>query len=491
MSLPFASRAPDSAYDFTYAPAAAPARRLRLAGMGLAGLLLLGLAGAGARGWLAEWAPPEDPAVATATLSVASEPPGATIVLDGRARGRTPATLRVTPGPHRLALQRDDAIGASRQVEVPPAGSALSETHWRRQPDVLRLRPTYPGASIAAASFLRDGRVALALALPPGDERQAWLFDPTTTAWTRVGPRAARTALAVAPDGGQVAFLSPAAETAGERARVDTLWLIDAAGGAPTPRYTLPAEAPNERLADVTWAPDGAHLLLAVRVQVPGGPARTRLLWLDRADGAPRELVLLPSEVVPGSAAWSPDGARLALLARTDRAVALCLLDVDAGAAFRYLADVERSAFAAPLPFPPVAWSPDGRQLLYAAPSTGGSGGWPFQGGPTAGLFRVDLDRPAPERLGEAQGRAPVWRSDGTILTLARSEGERLAVRTVAPDGGSTQDVAALPLRAGGQYAARWEAAHARALIATRGGDGAAGETAYWLVRFAWPEGRR
>ena len=48
------------------------------------------------------------------------------------------------------------------------------------------------------------------------------------------------------------------------------------------------------------------------------------------------KVVELPSEVVPGSYAWSPEGHRAAFLTRSGTLTALCLIDADAD--FRYLA---------------------------------------------------------------------------------------------------------------------------------------------------------
>jgi PEGA domain len=51
-----------------------------------------------------------------APLRIDSTPPGATIVVDGRERGRTPATVGVTPGGHELLLRRDGALNGRRRV---------------------------------------------------------------------------------------------------------------------------------------------------------------------------------------------------------------------------------------------------------------------------------------------------------------------------------------------------------------------------------------
>src|SRR4051794_34325127 len=42
---------------------------------------------------------------ASATLLVGSTPPGAAVFVDGKARARTPASLRLSPGTHRVTLR--------------------------------------------------------------------------------------------------------------------------------------------------------------------------------------------------------------------------------------------------------------------------------------------------------------------------------------------------------------------------------------------------
>jgi Tol biopolymer transport system component len=216
-----------------------------------------------------------------------------------------------------------------------------------------------------------------------------------------------------------------------------------------------------------------------------GGGARSQLLWLDLAAGATRQLVELPSEVVPGSYSWSPDGRRAAFLVRSAQLTALCL--VDAAGGFRYLADVGRDD-PSPLPFPPLTWAPDGRRLVYAAPVQDRSNrtGWLWGGAPTSGLFLTDPERPLGERIAGAEGQAPVWLPDGRLLALARPRSDRpLQLRGVDPEG-TPRDLGPLPLSAPGTYAARWDPARAQALVALRASAGfGGGRPDYWLLRFA------
>ncbi|HEY3081070.1 MAG TPA: hypothetical protein VGM69_14350 [Chloroflexota bacterium] len=361
-------------------------------------------------------------------------------------------------------------------------GAALHAELWRRTPRLSRLRPAFPGATITGGDFLGDGRVALTVALPAGDERQLWLRDPSG-GLERVGPPDATGPAAIRPDGGRVAYLARRAGpgAVGLSARLDELRIARAGEATSEQRWRLlPAD---EQLTDLGWAPDGTALLLVSTQRPAGGGLRSRLLLLGADGGEPHELVALPGEVVPGSYAWSPDGGRVAFLAQAGGLTALCLADVRGS--FRYLADVSRDD-PSPLPFPPVAWSPDGSRLLYAAPTLErpSRSGWLFGPAPTIALYGVDATRPAGQPLGEAEGQSPAWRRDGTIVALGRSGDGPIMLRSVGSDG-ATRDVGEIGLTPSAVYVARWDTAHAQALIAMRASASlGAIRPEFWLARF-------
>jgi hypothetical protein len=433
--------------------------------------------------------PQRETEVGTATLQVSSMPTAATVAVDERVRGRTPIDLQLTPGEHHVTVRHERSIEATYQVRLEAGqNTPITAELWLHSPQVQRLHPPFPGASIVGADFLRDGQVALAVALPPTDERQLWLVDGTGGI-QRLGPPFARGSLAVSPDGEWIAYLA-ASHRSGVSTRLDEVWIAGRESERGERRHVLPASAADERLVDLTWAPDGQHLLLASRQQVPGGSQRRRVRCLPIDGGDPRELISLPVEVAPGSYDWSPDGERVAFLTRTGQLASLCLLGTRDGT-FHYLADLGRDD-ASPLPFAPLAWSPDGRRLLYTAPvqdrPTGG--GWLFGSKTTIGLFAADLARPVGERVGTAEGQFPVWRSDGSVLVLARPSGGPLVLRQVEPSGES-HDLAELSLRASSRFAVRWDVAHAQALI-TLPGPASLGSSQpeHWLVRFRPEVGR-
>ena len=328
--------------------------------------------------------------------------------------------------------------------------------------------------------------LALTVAVPPGEARQLWLTD-AAGALRRAGSVEGPGGLAVSPDGARIAYLArESGPVGGPRpqgaAGATEVWVAGTDGGPGARCYALNAGG-DERLVDVGWTPDG-RALLAVGRRSAGGGATTRLRRVDAASGEARDLASLPAEVVPGAYAWSPAGDRVVLLARTDRGTALCVLGLADGA-FRYLADLEAGA---PPPFPPAGWSPDGRRLRYTAPlpSRPAAGLLPLARRPEAGLFEVEpaAARPVARLLAEGVGRYPAWRPDGGAVALATARGGQLVLRALEPAGGPPREVARLPLRAAGAFAAAWDVAHGQALVAVAAGPLDAGRPEHWLVRF-------
>lgn len=187
------------------------------------------------------------------------------------------------------------------------------------------------GASIAAEQTAAAGGGAFApsalvlIDAASGETREIALVPGADAEGAIPG---AVSGLAWSPDGDRLAFTvrhrqpNPA----------DGLWVMDAATGAA--ELLLPLAAiedalnaiyaglPLARLGPLSWSPDGARLL--VWAGDPGKtPAQVWPFWVDAESGA-IAAVPLPAHpndtperrsVRPLQAAWSPDGARLLLLA--------------------------------------------------------------------------------------------------------------------------------------------------------------------------------
>jgi hypothetical protein len=69
----------------------------------------------------------------TGTLAVRSDPPGASILLNGKERAeRTPAVLQLPPGEYKLEVVREGALPHVEDVRVKDGGLTNVEVSWRR-----------------------------------------------------------------------------------------------------------------------------------------------------------------------------------------------------------------------------------------------------------------------------------------------------------------------------------------------------------------------
>lgn len=455
--------------------------------------------------------------VPTVALTVTSAPPGAAVLIDGKPRGHAPLTLALPPGEHRVTLRLDGHLDVDYPVRLAgaedgnDASARVDGVLWLAEPRVRRVRAPQPGMVPHAATFLDDGRIALVVGLPPGDERQVWILERDGGAG-RLGPADIRGPLAPAPDGRRVAFLARGVADPAGSERYSELWLGEgdgpggrepdgrrerrlalpppAVGGGPTAAPgTTPSgnalEWRDERLVDLAWTPDGAAVLLASQQRLASGGARTRLLLVPVAPGReheePRELVVLPTELVPGSWAWGPGGAQVAFLTRGagtagfGAAGALCLLGLTDGR-FRYLDDLSNTGQAPSVA--PVAWAAAGPgvppRIVFPAPDPRGNGRAPT-------LAVSELGDTPPERLLATGGvTAPLWRSDGRIAAIGRRRDGTPLLRLIDPATGGATDGPPLALPPNLPVAgARWDLGRGQVLLALRTGDGTFD---HWLV---------
>ena len=313
-------------------------------------------------------------------LEVISEPTGATVSVDGHQRGTTPLSLSVANGVHTLVLKHAEAIDAERQLSI--AGDMrVNVNMWLRRPTAMLLKPAYPGATITDGAFLQDGRLALSMANPAESTssskralQEAWIYDPRQASLAQfttkgLSPRAAK--VAVSPDGQQLAYLQSDLESSPANrahATLTEIWVASAnTHSLPVRVFTLSMPERNsvsgsagaadvEQVHDLTWTPDGQHLLVTLQLAATAAgnaPApRSRLLLVDASPEQatrPVELITLPAQVVAGSYIWAPDGNWVAFLTQAPSGsgvssfVALCAVDTSAGGAvsgFRYVADL-------------------------------------------------------------------------------------------------------------------------------------------------------
>lgn len=64
------------------------------------------------------------PSAVRSTLTVRSRPSGATVLLNARRVGKTPATLKVAPGTYKVTVNRPGYVSVTRTVTVKPGKAA-------------------------------------------------------------------------------------------------------------------------------------------------------------------------------------------------------------------------------------------------------------------------------------------------------------------------------------------------------------------------------
>jgi len=528
-----------------------------LCGIGVAALAGWMLAGGGLPSTETVFGQPDPAALAgsgSAAVRLDSAPSGAAVRIDGATRGKTPLDTWLSPGQHTLNLQHADALDDDQRLVVSETGAHLDVALWRRRPDVVPLRPVYPGALLVDARFLDDGRVALLVSLgaqrgAPSASRELWQVDPTTGQLSRLtvpGVNGPISTMVAAPDGEQVAYVTPGSSSA----VTASLWPLNATTPAapqkesqPESVWVAPLDGPErprrifelpsaggpvvsgspERVVDVVWTPDGSRLIAITRQTGP--PARSRVFLLNVAAAGdvdtppePAELVLLPAEVLPGSAVPDPSGRWLALVTHAAAApggndvLNLCVQELQPGGTFRDLADL--GSAARPPGAAPIAWAPgtDGSpdRLVFVAPvpaaASGGGGMFGIFGifgslrasAPPSGLFVANLQASGlqavqPHRLGSSINTfGPVWRSEGVLYGLARQDEGSLALRSIDPATGAVRDVGVRLPAGTGQgtgLAVRWDTSHGDALLLGHPSNGGIDDASLqaWLVSFVPP----
>lgn len=426
------------------------------------------------------------PAPGDAKVRVATDLAGARVAVDGIPRGLTPASVALAPGLHHLLVSHPLAVSQQLDIEIDHGATAHLDVALRHlPPSVLPLHAPLPGARIAGFAFLRDGRLVMTIAIPPGDALELWLVDGTG-ATRRFGPTSAHGAAALSPDGRLATFTSsPGPDGA---SRYDGVQLVSADGKGDGPVLRVSGQGPGEDLESLAWSPDGRSLLVATARRTAAGTEGGRLVLRDvTSDDAAstRELLMMPATMVPGSASWSPTGRWIAFVARARDADALVAIDTRSGE-IRPLGDLGQAGMLTP-PFPPLDWSPDGTRLLFAAPDSGpaSASGWPFGARRPSVLWVFDTTTGTIHRLGAAPGRAPTWHGSGPPLAFARSGTDGAVILEALGPDGRAHDVARLPIATEGPISALWDDAHGQAVLATTAASVTSPDALeFWWVRF-------
>lgn len=124
------------------------------------------------------------------------------------------------------------------------------------------------------------------------------------------------------------------------------------------------------------WSPDGSRLAYWGPV---ANSSLSRLMVLDLRTGKRQQFLRVYDPAVPAPA-WSPDGSRLAFVAQGGRGPVLRVVTLSDGQVTR-LASLRSRLWSYYFAPEAVAWSPDGRSIVYtdpagelaSVPATGGS----------------------------------------------------------------------------------------------------------------------
>src|SRR5262249_5906706 len=142
----------------------------------------------------------------------------------------------ISPGSHTLGLRQPESLDTFRPLNVSAHGLATSVNLWRREPNVVTVRPVYPGATFANEQFEQNGALDLSVRSGfattqngPGPS-ELWRLDPRTGNPTRLpgvsGPDGTASVLGLASDGQTVAYAKNAIATS------SSLWSSTAAGSS-------------------------------------------------------------------------------------------------------------------------------------------------------------------------------------------------------------------------------------------------------------------
>lgn len=245
----------------------------------------------------------------------------------------------------------------------------------------------------------------------------------TTDPATEISP-------AWSPDGRYLAFIRLKDDD-------DAIFIIPALGGVE--RRLARIEPTNSSLS---WSPDGKYLAVGVRA---GTQERDGIFLISVEDGEKQRLTSPPEPSVDTSPAYSPDGQTLAFMRDTGfSSEDIYLIPARGGDARRLTAD-ERNIKS-------LAWTADGRELVFSSNRGGGFSLWrvAVSGGTPERVAAVGQNAysPAISRQGNRLAYnvsfvdSDIWRVEGAGVTSRRGEPVKIISSTrqdhspqFSPDG--------------------------------------------------------
>ncbi len=239
------------------------------------------------------------------------------------------------------------------------------------------------------------------------------------------------------PDGSQIAFLRRSEGSGG-------IFLIPPLGGSERKL----AESPHFMGGDfsgLSWSPDGKFLAVSDRTS----PEEPRAIFLVSVESGEKERLTSPppQSLADHSPAFSPDGRTLAFVRQSAVVLAdVYLVQVDGGEPRRLTFNDQR--------IHGLAWTPDGREIVFSSNPGGGSnrslwrisslGGMPeLLSGTGGNAFSPAISRQGSRLIYSRRTRdLNIWRLQLSGLTTTRNRPTRLIASTrwdfypqISPDG--------------------------------------------------------
>lgn len=250
-----------------------------------------------------------DPAWSGVTLT--SEPAGATVILDGMNKGKTPLTLDILAGSHSLVFEKESYTPHESELQI-PAGKELAPPPavLVPAPATLELASNPGGAAVLVDSVYR-GQAPLVVPLSSREEHELLLSLPghesVRRQITMAEGKREKVTIELPPEYGTL-FL--AAEPPDAELSIDGRHHGKATGRVrlAVRQHTLEISSPGYRshTLTVTPAPEySRHLEIRLEPEQPAGHGG-RLTREQTTAGGPEMILLPPAEFTMGSSGREP-----------------------------------------------------------------------------------------------------------------------------------------------------------------------------------------
>lgn len=218
------------------------------------------------------------------------------------------------------------------------------------------------------------------------------------------------------PDGQRIAFIS-------DRSGAWNLWTMQADGADARPLTN------DHQVTAPSWSPDGRWVAYAT--DRDSGMNFWTDLWQVREDGSEHRVLLKSGSAKEFSPAWHPHGETLAYL-YLDMARPptweIRILDLKTGRS--------TAVFTENILFSKLAWSPDGREMVFVSDRTGQPELW---------VMDPEKRNARPVTNDGAEKEHPAWSPNGRWIAFASKRASHWDLWMIRPDGSGLIQLTASP----------------------------------------------